>query len=399
MSTYARQLVQRFRDGVNVKENPLEIIRFSPDILKLGLTNDELFDYCRRSARFLLAKKHPDSSPGEGVASAIALRYSDAFDQLSNREVFDRAITEFREIHSYVRSEERTLHVQLANLRRNAESLTNALDGAQKKLADEKKWREGIERSFFGNVLRITPGDGTVGIGECSKLTVLTFGIVFASKPGNMDALSLAQAAYEELRRVQKADDRERRAVTGDSPQNGRARLLLQSEQAMDFSKVVHVNRLTAMPVSFFMEQVKQSGCKLPVVRWSYARALHNLGFSKAASLESKDYGSIVSEGHGIRDSKDARRYRRMVNQLLEYFYGEHIFELSIVPQNLSVRHRMLDEDGLNPSGLYILGTVELFAGVSRIDTGTHGPPRVKVPRTILRETVPVLAPGRIIVT
>ncbi|TSC62155.1 MAG: hypothetical protein Greene041614_686, partial [Parcubacteria group bacterium Greene0416_14] len=33
------------------------------------------------------------------------------------------------------------------------------------------------------------------------------------------------------------------------------------------------------------------------------------------------------------------------------------------------------------------------------IDTGTHGPPRVKVPRTILRETVPVLAPGRIIVT
>ena len=76
-----RDLVRDLRGEERVI-NPLEQIGFSPAILRIGLSEDQLYNYCLRSARTLLAEVHPDRM---GEESEEARRFSDAFNVLHNR--------------------------------------------------------------------------------------------------------------------------------------------------------------------------------------------------------------------------------------------------------------------------------------------------------------------------
>src|SRR5919202_6503817 len=74
-------------------KNPLTMIGLTPAILDLGLTQDELYEYCTRIARTLFACVHPDRH--HGTQRPAALHFSEAFDLLKDRQVFNAAITEF----------------------------------------------------------------------------------------------------------------------------------------------------------------------------------------------------------------------------------------------------------------------------------------------------------------
>ena len=75
-------------------KNPLTMIGLTPAILSLGLTQDELYEYCTRVARALFACVHPDRHNGQKRPEA--LHVSEAFDLLKDRQVFYAAITEFQ---------------------------------------------------------------------------------------------------------------------------------------------------------------------------------------------------------------------------------------------------------------------------------------------------------------
>ena len=75
-------------------KNPLTMIGLTPAILGLGLTQDELYEYCTRTARALFACVHPDRH--HGPQRPEVLRFSEAFDLLKDRQVFNEAIKEFQ---------------------------------------------------------------------------------------------------------------------------------------------------------------------------------------------------------------------------------------------------------------------------------------------------------------
>jgi hypothetical protein len=77
-----------------VTKNPLTMIGLTPAILGLGLTQDELYEYCTRIARALFACVHPDRH--NGTQRPEALHFSEAFDLLKDRKVFHAAIKEFQ---------------------------------------------------------------------------------------------------------------------------------------------------------------------------------------------------------------------------------------------------------------------------------------------------------------
>ena len=75
-------------------QNPLTMIGLTPAILGLGLTQDELYEYCTRIARALFACVHPDRH--NGTQRPEALHFSEAFALLKDRQVFNAAIKEFQ---------------------------------------------------------------------------------------------------------------------------------------------------------------------------------------------------------------------------------------------------------------------------------------------------------------
>src|SRR5712691_653679 len=115
------------------------MIGLTPAILRLGLTQDELYEYCTRAARALFACVHPDRHPG--TPRPEALHFSEAFDLLKDRQVFHAAITEFQEqrrygsAHTTHRSqEEETLRLRFQELQRRNSLL----------MREERKFRERV---------------------------------------------------------------------------------------------------------------------------------------------------------------------------------------------------------------------------------------------------------------
>ena len=117
------------------------MIGLTPAILGLGLTQDELYEYCTRTARALFAYVHPDRH--HGIQRPEALRFSEAFDLLKDRQVFNEAITDFqgqrRHGSAYTphrrSTEEEALRLRFRELQRRNAVL----------MGEERKLRERVE--------------------------------------------------------------------------------------------------------------------------------------------------------------------------------------------------------------------------------------------------------------
>jgi hypothetical protein len=123
-----------------VTKNPLTMIGLTPAILGLGLTQDELYEYCTRTARVLFACVHPDRH--NGTQRPEALHFSEAFDLLKDRKVFNAAIKEFQVQRRYGSShttrrsqEEETLRLRFQELQRRNARL----------MGEERKLRERVQ--------------------------------------------------------------------------------------------------------------------------------------------------------------------------------------------------------------------------------------------------------------
>lgn len=133
--------------------NPLENIGLSPSILDLGLTNDELYIYCRTMARHLTAHFHSDR-PEMRTAEAQATQrvFEDAFNSIKkDRALFERALDEFRKVKSEERANVRVLRTSLEGARSLLEgyrSRETQMTELERRLAGEK---ETVEREALLN--------------------------------------------------------------------------------------------------------------------------------------------------------------------------------------------------------------------------------------------------------
>ncbi|MES3005049.1 MAG: hypothetical protein V4690_02975 [Patescibacteria group bacterium] len=118
-----KRMVNEFPNG-----NPLALIGVATQVLDLGLTADELFDYIVKDvARRLVMKFHPDRSVPESqtVDTELQRKYSEAYELLKNRTTFDRAMAEFRALRSEERNETKHLRRALEDARKKIERISS----------------------------------------------------------------------------------------------------------------------------------------------------------------------------------------------------------------------------------------------------------------------------------
>lgn len=127
----ARQLRRQIA-GLKEEENPLIVIGLSRNVLELGLTDDELYDYIVKDVALrLVARMHSDriGTDRPGI-KARQQRFTDAYQTIKDsRRKFDEALAEFREGRSEALSDRRNIKQQLG--------FTHArLEEARKRIAE-----------------------------------------------------------------------------------------------------------------------------------------------------------------------------------------------------------------------------------------------------------------------
>ena len=83
--------------------NPLVVIGLTESILGLGLTEDQIYNIVRSYGRQLAAQVHPDRK--NNLSFDRQKQIIEAFDLLDNKEIFSKALSEFRNIRAEDRRE------------------------------------------------------------------------------------------------------------------------------------------------------------------------------------------------------------------------------------------------------------------------------------------------------
>jgi len=125
MSELTRGLRRELAGDGFPQENPLVALGIAAEILDLGLTEDELYDYLTKDvARRLVMRFHPDRVDPHKRADVVFLqrKHAQAYEELQNRERFRQALAEFRNLKAEERSETRLLRQALLEARDRLES-------------------------------------------------------------------------------------------------------------------------------------------------------------------------------------------------------------------------------------------------------------------------------------
>jgi hypothetical protein len=99
-----RQLLDELVDD-GLAMNPLSVLGLSHELLRVGLTEEELLSVTRRFARSLLSEVHEDRVQRTPRTEALQRRFSAAMVVLRDRVSFDAALGELRREASRVRDQ------------------------------------------------------------------------------------------------------------------------------------------------------------------------------------------------------------------------------------------------------------------------------------------------------
>lgn len=333
-----RDLVRDLR-GEERTINPLEQIGFSPAILRLGLSEDQLYDYCRRSARTLLAQVHPDRV---GKESEEAIKFSAALNSLNDRGAFRQAMIEFREARSYERAEERTLHQQIRVLAKQNADLQAAYEDVRADAEKEKGFHIWMRRYFAGHTLHITQ-EPVMPVAECRRLTVLSFKFEFASGSRVQAKLKEAHAFYAEAAR--------RTSTT---------RLLTNDEAHLNGLASRH--NLGAIQIADLIDRMSKSIYALPAIHWDYDLAVREIGMSKITGLTEASRRGVIRQSD-ISENALHDGYRNCLSVLRKRFGGEYVLKADMFAEVIPMRGQLSEAPTGMSEGkyIYVLGTTELL--------------------------------------
>jgi hypothetical protein len=155
MSDFTRGLLKDLQ-GSHWDVNPLVVIGLTEAILDLGLTQDQIYSVIRSFVRQLVAQVHPDRNPAN-VSPERQKDIFSAFQVLDDREKFNSALAEFRNLRAEDRREVKILGQTVRALRNQFVSIENrerALEEARKEFAQE---RQGFEQQKLTEPLQVPP--------------------------------------------------------------------------------------------------------------------------------------------------------------------------------------------------------------------------------------------------
>lgn len=380
MNGFGRELVKTLKGKKRDQENPLEIVGLSPAILELGLSRDELYEHCRKIARDLLARVHPDKHGG--IITPAVLKYSEAFNLLDNRKVFDEALTEFRETHSYERREETTLRQQIANLQGEFKFQSEQLKKEIAARKEDMKIRKWVYWRLAAKLMKFS-SDKIKPLTHREQFAVMSLEFIKFSSPPSKGKLEKFKEIY------------------GANP---------SQEEVKQLTGAFYENRLGAKKLSSLIARALDSGFKTPAIRWSVELGARELGFRELVPhLSHIERGGIIRDALMPWSSAKIQKYRQILKVLSLVFGDKHIVEASITPDNVKLEDQFLRGDSLNKfnksalSDLYVLGTVEPDIGFTLIrgekfSQTKKDPTRLTMEKDILFHIDPFLSAERAVI-
>jgi hypothetical protein len=182
---YARGLRRQLEVSLQPKltKNPLHILGFSPELLKLGLSEDELYEYMYSTARLLFARMHPDR--GNEEIEEQQRRVSEAFSLLKDRQLFSIWLRDLRDEVSEERAE-------ITRIRKAHRDLQEVATQHRKEAAQNAKTLQSVRRGLTTTTGRFRTylltrnyelREGRVfSVGQDLTITVLRFGFHWESE-------------------------------------------------------------------------------------------------------------------------------------------------------------------------------------------------------------------------
>jgi hypothetical protein len=347
------------------KENLLEIVGLSPAILGLGLTKDELYDHCKRVARDLLVRVHPDAHGG--VIAPEVKKFSNAFNRLEDRKNFERALDEFREMHRYERVEEKNLLKRNKELNANLTALQEQFNRVQKGQARSAQW---LESYIAGQSMSFFPKVPIKRLSESSTLTVVSFTLSVADAPIKT-AIPALQDFYAEALKHRRVGP------------------WIPEGSCGTMRQIMNNNHLDSKLFSELVQESKNKG--EPNLVWNFNTALDSLNLKYIP--RTKWIGKVPE----LDLSPDlTQKYWVFLEQFSGIFGDRYVSEAQIVPEKIMLENQLLRGDSINGETLFILGTIGHERALAAIrDTSQTTIFRCLVAPDTLWNAEPFLFPGR----
>jgi hypothetical protein len=271
-------------------ENPLEVIGFTDAILNLGLSDEELYDYAYRTARWLVAHFHSDRSGQVADLNEKQERIKHAYDELKTDKSFKRWLGKFRTKKSEESSDQnelkRTLSASQKNFQRvqeqikevqtHSNNMMRMLHSTQDRLT-ERIYTDGL---FFSKPVvyrhRVLGGGRYYAVGreQATAMIVMSIHVQNALKSPNNHLLAEFRAEY---RRKIKAIEAQRANKMQSTEMLGPLRddMLSQGFGATSFKGL--------------LEETLANKSLLPPLVWNPRKAFHRLNFARLAKFDRID--------------------------------------------------------------------------------------------------------------
>ncbi|OGY28209.1 MAG: hypothetical protein A2Z42_03875 [Candidatus Woykebacteria bacterium RBG_19FT_COMBO_43_10] len=372
-----RKAIRRLLGKRDWDENPLEVVGLTPAILELGLSESELYDYCRRIARDLMARVHPDRHGG--VEAPAVKRYSRALDLLQDPKVFREALTDFREAKVYQRRSERVLAETNALLQTNNQELNRKLVEQNSTLEREKRFRQWalrylvtLDTSRFGLGVKHVSGSATL---------VMSSLVISFSDPPDSGVEDELKALYQKAVRVLTLSGH-RRAM----PYFGKARGFMAEHHLM------------SAPLSGVLKQALQSSIKVPGVVWDFETAAHVMGLPKLAPWHRIANRQPIRETpEEVKVGAAGELQKGLLRYLLHRFGDRHVDHVEIVPAKYHLNNHIV-RDQKDLTQRVVVGSVDLDEGLPLTQPSLLSG-QLGLVEEILPQTEPFIIPGKAVVT
>ena len=271
MSSFGDQLEREMARAFQARtpaENPLHTIGLSPEILDLGLTEDELYKLVKDLARTLASRYHSDRPEARTArAQKFWERLSRAHNDLKSREVFDQALQEFKEKSSVLRSELNFVREQARVAKESGEQLEARIRDLQAAGADARVFGQAVTQQFLDFlILKSMQFTGSQSgetqakaIEHVRGLTLLSFRFL-KSDPPQTRKLAELRDRYRELSAQRHA----------------------KKKDWEDLQASIALARLGAAGVGNLFQSALDSDDAFPSVAWDSEIGLAQLGFGRA---------------------------------------------------------------------------------------------------------------------
>lgn len=308
------------------------------------MSDDELYNFCRDMARDLVVHFHPDRHGTNAVATTFQRRFSEAFDLLKNRDVFNAALSEFKRQKGELQSEHSELRELATIFRQMAEENRDKLAAAEAALKQANAVIKDTASRYL-NLLRLrgaeisfarTEDPPLASVGQVSKLIVLEFDFTPTPLP-SPEKIAGLQERYE---------------------RNSRTNWTTYERES--FSGDLNRYQIGSVPPEPLFQTALQSETMFPEVNWTENDRYRELGFARFLRPPREKKAFAYRELGALCPERElSRRYKEAL-QLVRQLVCERTSGVS----DLYVRLvRLPADNGILSLGRYrypILGSISL---------------------------------------